>query len=78
MLYQRGLACLQTKRAMNRYHRQHHSNLFDAAIKDKSNGYANALIDEAMALCGHPWYKLSHRRWGEKAKEYLWWFVQQD
>ena len=32
---------------------------------------ANALIDEALALCGHPHFKVTRRVWGKDAQKFL-------
>lgn len=78
MNYQYRLAGPQRKRAMARYRRRFKSNLYEAALKGKSNSYANGLKGDAMAICGHPDCKLSHRRHAEAAKTFLWHMAQAD
>ena len=58
-------------RAMNVYHVHYDNKLYAKAIKGKSVRYGNALIDEALALCGSPFYKLSDRRWSAAAVAFL-------
>lgn len=52
--------------AMPRYHARFDSDLYRAAVQDNGDDYAergNALIDEALALCGHPYYSASNTAW---------------
>lgn len=44
---------------------------FKMATQDKTNRYANALIDDALAICGDPFYQVSKRRWGADARAFL-------
>ena len=69
------LATAVEKAAMAKYHAQFESYLFTAAIKGKTTEYANALIDEAMAMSGSPYYKLSNRNWSMKASAFLFRFA---
>jgi len=62
-------------RAMDRYSQFYHNPSYARAVEGKSTRYANWLVDESLALCGHPGHKLSNRKWGEKAMEYLERFV---
>jgi len=71
MLAQEEIARLRTRYAMQRYHARFNNVAYIAATEGKSVQYANALIDEAMAICGHPYYKLSHRRWAAEAQDFL-------
>ena len=71
MLVQEEIAQLQTHDAMQRYHCRYSNHAFTRATEGKSNAYANALIDEALAICGHPYYKLSRRRWAPAARAFL-------
>ena len=64
------------RRAMNRYHKFYDNETYKAATEGKSSEYGNALIDEAMALCGAPDYKVSNREWDEKAMAHLAKFCQ--
>ena len=59
------------KTAMDRYNQNFDNASYLAATSGKSARYANALIDEAMALCGHPAYKVSYRNWSEDALRHL-------
>ena len=54
-----------------KYSSRFFAHLYNAATKGKSTEYANALIDDALALCGSPFHKLSRRHWGEKALLFL-------
>jgi len=47
------------------------NHLYTMATQGKGTQYANALIDEAMALCGSPFHKMSNRRWSVKAVAFL-------
>ena len=71
MLIQEKFARLQSRAAMRRYHHRFDNDAYLRAIADKSVAYANALIDEALALCGHPYYKLSRRHWARPARTFL-------
>lgn len=44
---------------------------YQRATGHRSNRYANALIDDAMAICGSPYYKISQRKWPRAAVEFL-------
>ena len=71
MTFQEQIARLQIRAAMKRYHSCYDNELYRKATEGKSVEYANALTDEALALCGHPYYRLSRRRWAEPARAYL-------
>ena len=71
MLIQEELARFQARAAMQKYHRGFVNDVYRSAVEGKSAGYANALIDEALALCGHPYYRLSYRRWAQSAQDFL-------
>jgi hypothetical protein len=71
MLVQEQLARTQSKMAMLRYHSRFDNERYRTATDGKSVQYANALIDEALAICGHPWYRLSHRHWAAEAEGFL-------
>lgn len=62
-------------RAVERYNeawrRQEVVDQYRVATKGKSNAYANALIDEALALCGDPHYAVGYRKWGAEARAFL-------
>jgi len=57
--------------AMERYHAGYNNIIFVKATVGKSTQYANALIDESLAICGSPYYKLSNRKWSAEAIEHL-------
>ena len=65
----------QVELAMRSYNLHYDNLLFQSATHDKTSKYANALIDEALALCGHPYYGISHRNWGYYASAFLEHFV---
>ncbi len=71
MLIQEEIARRQKAVAMRRYHRRYVNTVYRGATDRKSVEYANALIDEALAICGHPQYKLSRRWWAEPALAFL-------
>ncbi len=57
--------------AVLRYGKKFNNDLYSQAKAGKATTYANALIDEALAFCGHPWYKFSNRRWSIAALIFL-------
>ena len=57
--------------ASGRYNKRYDNVLYKRATEGKSVAYANALIDEALALCRHPRYAVSHRKWGSWAERFL-------
>ena len=61
--------------AMDRYNAAYSNTHHVKATQGKSTRYANALIDEALALCGSPYYKLSNRAWSVEAQSFLERFV---
>ena len=60
-----------TDQAMAMYYARYNNTSYLTATAGKSVAYANALIDESLALCGHPCYKVSHRKWGKAALAHL-------
>ena len=70
-----GLYRFNIAPAMKRDHSRFDNVAYHRATYRKGNPYANALIDDALALCGHPHYKLSFRNWGMPAIEFLRLFV---
>ena len=65
--------------AMAMYYARYDSTSYLAATTGKSVAYANALIDESLALCGHPMYKVSiNRKWGKNALAHLANFAQEE
>ena len=71
MLIQEEFARLQARAATKRYHTHFDNDAYHRAVEGKSVAYANALTDEALALCGHPYYKLSRRHWARPAQSFL-------
>lgn len=61
----------RTQEAMTRYNRGYNNFLYQRAIAGKSATYGCALQDEALALCGHPAYRCSRRRWSKDAFRFL-------
>lgn len=53
------------------YNRRYNNHVYQIATQGKSIKLANALLDDAMALCGSPFYKISHRAWSETARDFL-------
>lgn len=72
------LAENQEAKAMKKYHSCYNNQTYIDATWDKTSQYANALIDECMALCGSPYYKLSSRRWGKAAIKHLRLFTKEE
>ena len=68
----------QTTVASNRYHYSYNNKAYTLATQGKSISYCNGLIDDAMALCGHPLYRLSYRRYSQAAIAFLSCFVLPD
>ena len=71
MLVQEQISQPRAREAMQRYHARFDNAAFTRATEGKTSAYANALIDEALAICGHPWYGLSHRHWSAEAVDFL-------
>ena len=71
MLIQEEFARLQARAASRRYHARFDNDAYRTAVEGKAVAYANALTDEALALCGHPYYKLSRRHWARPAQSFL-------
>lgn len=61
----------QSTLANEKYSAYFDNDLYIRAIENRQPRYANALLDEALALCGNPYYKLSHRHWSEEAVAFL-------
>ena len=76
MLIQEEIARGQIRIALARYHALYVNDAYKLAVAGKSVEYANALIDEALAICGHPHYRLSRRHWAEPAQTFLEGFSQ--
>ena len=71
MLIQERYADAQSRMAMQRYHSRFDNERYCTAVDGKSVQYANALTDEALAICGHPYYRLSRRHWSAAARAFL-------
>ncbi len=57
-------------RAAQRYSRQYDNSLYCAA-RTGDGEHDNMLLDEAMALCGHPAYQMRHRERGIEEYAFL-------
>ncbi len=53
------------ERAVSRYQRLFSQDAFNAAVGNNNPGMAIALSDDALALCGCPYRKISAREWRE-------------
>ena len=71
MLIQEQVARFQIQAAMKRYHALFANDPYKHAVEGKTVEYANALTDEALAICGHPHYMLSRRHWAQPAQTFL-------
>ncbi len=60
-----------SKLASEKYNDRFNNVLYAEATKTMTSKYANQLIDDAMALCGDPFFSLTRIRWGAKAKAFL-------
>ena len=74
----KGLADSLLREVYRKYHAAYDNDTYIKATKGKSVAYANALIDESLALCGDPYYKVSRRHWGKDAIAHLSRFVEQN
>lgn len=61
----------QEQAATNKYNQLYQNHVYAKAVEGKSNRYANDLINEALAVCGSPYYKLSNRNWSQEALDFL-------
>lgn len=75
MKHQESLAWDRDIYATRHYNGRYDNHVYSKATQGRGNAYANALIDEALALCGSPFYKLSNRNWGKDAQAFLSLFV---
>ena len=57
--------------ALTRYNSRYENALYMVATRGMNSKSANALIDDALAICGHPSYKRSARRWNKRAQKFL-------
>ena len=62
--------------AMKKYHERYDNELYKAATDGRDPVYCNRLIDNALALSGHPDYKLDRYEWSEEALAWLEKFVE--
>jgi hypothetical protein len=65
------LAESATTIANTKYNKRFDNGLFTKAIQGLSVRTSNALIDEALAICGHPFYCVSNRKWSLAAIRFL-------
>ena len=72
------LADKQSRLAMKKYNRLYDNRLYLKATQGKSSGYANSLIDAALALCGDPYFSISRRVWSKDAIEFLQQFTEEE
>jgi len=70
-MYSQQLAGNQYTKALTFYHSRYVNHTYSRATHGKSSNYANALINEALAVCGAPSYRLSRRRWSQAALTFL-------
>lgn len=70
-VFQMQLAVRQADIAISKYHFCFNAPIYNGATKDKSYQYCNALLDEALAICGDPRYKVSNRKWSALAIRFL-------
>jgi hypothetical protein len=47
------------------------SHTYNKATAGKTARYGRALQDDAMALCGSPYFKISRRNWAKPALDFL-------
>ena len=64
--------------AFARYNGLYDNNLYTRATTGRTVVYSNALIDQALAICGHPNYRVSFRHWGKDALAFLANFAQEE
>lgn len=68
---QHELAKTQENLAQAWYTKYFNAHLFTLATKGKSAQYTNALTNEALAISGSPYFKLSLRTWSSAALDFL-------
>jgi len=59
------------KDASQKYLERFDNDVYRSATIGKSARYANELLDNAMALCGNPSYRVTFRKWNESAQDFL-------
>lgn len=64
-------ADIQSARAFAHYNAHYDNELYSAAVRGKSTRYANNLIDNALAICGDPYHKITWRDWPNDALKFL-------
>ena len=57
--------------AQSWYNAHFDNHLYNKATVGKSAEYGCALQDDAMALCGSPYFKVSRRNWAQSALDFL-------
>lgn len=65
----------KTEEAMDFYHKRYGNGIYTAATEGASGDRCNALLDSAMALCGHPRLGFVDLDWGDKELGFLALFV---
>lgn len=65
------IAAAQADRAMSHYHAHYDNAVYTKATRGMSVARANKLLDDALAICGDPHYKLSRIVWNAKARAFL-------
>lgn len=74
---QHHLARRQDIAAMRLYNARFDNRVYTRATINRNATYSNALIDDAMAICGHPSFALSWRHWSPEAIAFLSLFAQE-
>lgn len=75
MTWQQKAAMKQGQVAYDKYDKCYSYAFYRMATYNRSSAYENALIREAYALCGHPAYRVSKRKWNKLAIQFLQRFV---
>lgn len=57
--------------AYSKYANRFDNGLYTRATYRVGNNRANRLIDEALALCGHPSYNITYTEWNEAELAFL-------
>jgi hypothetical protein len=57
--------------ALVRYHARYDNDLYKRATAGKSVERCNALIDEAMSICGHPRFSVTYTNWTAGELDFL-------
>lgn len=65
------LADKRHSEAMSRYNARYNNAVYVRATDGMSCTHQFRLQDDALALCGSPYYSVSRMRWGEEATAFL-------